>query len=85
MDRVNPAKFDKNLSLIHLVVKPNCIAHVSIVLRKCGGLHNSFVCSQISDKSNFISRGFRILKARTDFDVFCDMALIFSRSCNEMI
>lgn len=71
--------------LSNLVVKPNCMAHVSMVLRKCGGLHSSFVCSQISDKSNFISLGFRILKARTDFDVLCDMALIFSRSCSEMI
>lgn len=72
-------------NLFHLVVKPNCIAHVSIVLRRCGGLHNSFVCSQISDRSNFISLGFLILKARTDFDVLCDMALIFSRSCSEII
>lgn len=69
----------------YLVVKPNWIAHVSNVFRKCGGLHNSFVCSQISDRSSFISLGFRILKARTDFDVLCDMALIFSFSCNDSI
>lgn len=61
------------------------MAHVKIVLRKCGGFSNNFVCNQISDNKSFISRGLRILKARTDFVVFCEMALIFSFSFNVFI
>lgn len=69
----------------YLVVKPNCMAHVSRVLRKCGALHNNFVCDHISPISIFISLGFRMLKARTDLLVRREMVLMLSRSFRLLI
>lgn len=56
------------------------MAHVKTVFRKCGGLHNSFVCCHISETSIFTSFGFRMLSARTDLLVRLDIVLILSRS-----
>lgn len=69
----------------NLVVKPNWMAHVKTVFRKCGGLHNSFVCCHISDINIFTSFGFRILSVRTDLLVRRDIVLILSRSFKLLI
>lgn len=68
-----------------LVVKPNWIAHVNSVLRRCGVLHSNFVCDQISLINIFISFGFRMLSARTDLLVRLDMVLMLSRSLKLLI
>lgn len=68
-----------------LVVKPNWIAHVSSVFRRCGVLQSSFVCDQISFSSIFISFGFRMLSARTDLLVRLEIVLILSRSLKLLI
>lgn len=68
-----------------LVVKPNWIAHVNSVFRRCGVLHSNFVCDQISAINIFISFGFRILSARTDLLVRLDIVLMLSGSLKLLI
>lgn len=69
----------------NLVVKPNCIAHVKMVFRKCGLLQSDFVCCHISDINIFTSFGFFILSARTDLLVLRDIMLMLSRSFKLLI
>lgn len=71
---------EKAFWLNYLVVKPNWIAQVRTVFRRCGGLHSNFVCCHISDINIFNSFGFFMLSARTDLLVRREIVLILSRS-----
>lgn len=67
----------------YLEVRPNWIAHVRTVLYKWGGLHNAFVCSQISAKRIFNSLGLLILRALTGLLDLSEIMLTLSFSLSD--